>query len=75
LDANQASHGSLGNLQKHDTLVIASNSGNTSELISIFKFAKKYKIKIIGISSNSKSQLYKHSDINIVYPKNKRGWR
>lgn len=69
LDANQASHGSLGNLQKNDTLVIASNSGNTSELISIFKFAQKYKIKIIGISSNSKSQLYKYSDINIVYPK------
>src|SRR6056300_844370 len=55
LDANQASHGSLGNLQKKDTLVIASNSGNTQELISIFNFAKKYKIKIIGISSNTKS--------------------
>ena len=69
LDANQASHGSLGNLQKNDTLIIASNSGNTNELISIFKFAKKYKIKIIGISSNSKSQLFKNSDINIVYQK------
>lgn len=69
LDANQASHGSLGNLQKNDTLIIASNSGNTNELISIFKFAKKYKIKIIGISCNPKSQLFKSSDINIVYPK------
>ena len=59
LDANQASHGGLGSLQKNDTLVIASNSGNTNELISILKFAKKYKIKIIGISSNSKSQLSK----------------
>ncbi len=69
LDANQASHGGLGSLQKNDTLIIASNSGNTNELISIFKFAKKYKIRIIGISSNSKSQLYKNSDINIIYPK------
>jgi len=69
LDANQASHGSLGNLQKSDTLIIASNSGNTNELIPIFKFAKKYKIKIIGISSNSKSQLSKNSNINIIYPK------
>ena len=69
LDANQASHGSLGNLQKNDTLIIGSNSGNTNELLSILKFAKKYKIKIIGISSNSKSQLYKNSYINIVYPK------
>ena len=69
LDANQASHGSLGNLQKNDTLIIASNSGNTNELITILKFAKKYKIKIIGISSNFKSQLYKYSNINIVYPK------
>lgn len=69
LDASQASHGSLGNIKKNDTLIIASNSGNTSELISILKFAKKYKIKIIGISSNSKSQLSKNSDINIIYPK------
>jgi len=69
LDANQATHGSLGNLKNNDTLIIASNSGNTNELIAIFKFAKKYKIKIIGISSNSKSQLFKNSDINIVYPK------
>jgi arabinose-5-phosphate isomerase len=69
LDANQASHGSLGNLQKEDTLIIASNSGNTNELLSIIKFAKKYKIKIIGISSDSKSYLSKNSDINIVYPR------
>ena len=69
LDANQATHGSLGNLKNNDTLIIASNSGNTNELIAIFKFAKKYKIKILGISSNSKSQLFKNSDINIVYPK------
>ena len=69
LDANQASHGSLGNLQKNDTLIIASNSGNTNELLSIYKFAKKYKIKIIGISSNSKSQLFKYSNVNIIYPK------
>jgi arabinose-5-phosphate isomerase len=69
LDANQASHGSLGNLQKNDTLIVASNSGNTNELISILKFAKKYKIKVIGISSNSRSQLFKNSDINIIYPK------
>ena len=69
LDINQASHGSLGNLQKNDTVIIASNSGNTSELSTIFKYAKKYKIKIIGISSNAKSQLYKNSDINVIYSK------
>ena len=56
-------------MQKNDTLVIASNSGNTNELVSIIKYAKKYKIKIIGISSNAKSQLSKNSDINIIYPK------
>ena len=69
LDANQASHGGLGSLQKNDTLVIASNSGNTNELVSIIKYAKKYKIKIIGISSNAKSQLSRNSHINIIYPK------
>ena len=69
LDANQASHGSLGNLQKNDTLIIASNSGNTNELVSIIKYAKKYKIKIIGITSGAKSQLANNSEIKIIYPK------
>jgi arabinose-5-phosphate isomerase len=69
LDPMAANHGDLGRLQQKDTLVIASNSGNSKEIDSIIKFAKKTKIKIIGITSNKNSQLFKNSNINILYSK------
>ena len=54
---------------KKDVLVIISNSGNTAELINLLKFANRFRIKIIGIASNSNSMLIKASDIKIIYPK------
>ena len=35
----------------------------------MLKFANRFRIKIIGIASNSKSMLLKASDIKILYPK------
>ena len=52
VSANDCSHGDLGSLTKKDILIIISNSGNTSELKNIIKFAKSYKIFLIGIVSN-----------------------
>ena len=52
-----------------DILLIASFSGNSSELINILKFAKRFKIKTIGISSNGKSKLISSSDIKLITPK------
>jgi len=69
LDPTAANHGDLGRLQQKDILVIASNSGNSKEIDSILKFAKKTKIKIIGITSNKNSRLFKNSNINILYSK------
>jgi arabinose-5-phosphate isomerase len=69
LDPTDAGHGSLGAICRGDVLIIASFSGNSSELNSILDYAKKNKIKIIGISSNLKSNLIKSSDIKILIPK------
>ena len=69
LDVTDANHGSLGSIKKDDILLIASFSGNSSELINILKFAKRFKIKTIGISSNSKSKLISSSDIKLITPK------
>jgi len=69
LDPTDAGHGSLGAICKGDVLIIASFSGNSSELNSILNYAKKNRIKIIGISSNLKSSLIKLSDIKILIPK------
>ena len=69
LDPTDAGHGSLGAIKKNDVLIIASFSGNSSELGNIIKYAKKLSVKIIGISSNAKSNLIRSSNIKIIMPK------
>ncbi len=62
------SHGDLGIVSKKDALIIISNSGNSNELVNLINFAKKYSILIIGISSNSESDLIKASQISLIIP-------
>ena len=69
VDPTGVSHGDAGQISKKDILIIISNSGNTIELTNLLKFANRFRIKIIGIASNSKSMLINASDIKIVYPK------
>ena len=69
VDPTGVSHGDAGQIEKKDILILISNSGNTSELTNLLKFANRFRIKIIGIASNSNSMLLKASDIKIVYPK------
>ncbi len=68
VSANDCSHGDLGRITKKDILILISNSGNTNELKNIIKFAKSYKIFLIGIVSNKNSILYKASNIKIKLP-------
>ena len=69
VDPTGVSHGDAGQIDRKDILIIISNSGNTSELINLLKYANRFRIKIIGIASNSKSMLINASDIKIIYPK------
>ena len=69
LNPVDASHGDMGIIDKNDILIVLSNSGETHELADLINFAKKKKIKIISITSNKKSLLFKNSDINLVLPK------
>ena len=69
VDPTGVSHGDAGQISKKDILIIISNSGNTNELVNLLKFANRFRIKIIGIASNSNSILLKASDIRIHYPK------
>ncbi len=62
------SHGDLGIISKKDALIIISNSGNSNELTNLLNFAKKNSISVIGISSNSESDLIKASDISLIMP-------
>ena len=69
VDPTGVSHGDAGQIEKKDLLVIISNSGNTTELTNVLKFANRSRIKIIGIASNQNSMLLKASDVKICYPK------
>jgi len=69
VDPTGVSHGDAGQIEKKDLLIIISNSGNTSELTNLLKFGNRFRIKIIGIASDSKSMLSNASDVKIIYPK------
>ncbi len=67
--ATEASHGDLGSIKKEDCVIAISNSGETSELNNIIQFTKRFNIKLISITSNSKSSLHKKSTVGILYKK------
>tara|TARA_X000000368_G_C23007066_1_gene701706 strand:- start:85 stop:1050 length:966 start_codon:yes stop_codon:yes gene_type:complete len=68
ISASDCSHGDLGRITNKDILILISNSGNTSELKNIIKYAKSNKIFLIGIVSNKNSNLYKSSNIKLFIP-------
>jgi len=59
----------MGQIEKKDLLVVFSNSGNTSELINMLKYANRFRIKVIGVASKSDSILLKASDVKLLTPK------
>lgn len=65
LHAAEGIHGDLGIIDKNDVIIAISNSGNTSELISIVPFFKLNKNKIIALTGNLNSKLAKNSDVVI----------
>tara|TARA_B100000963_G_C22529290_1_gene626824 strand:- start:15 stop:974 length:960 start_codon:yes stop_codon:yes gene_type:complete len=67
--ATEASHGDLGSIKKDDCVIAISNSGETSELINIIQFTKRFNVKLISITSNSKSLLHKNATVGILYKK------
>ena len=71
LNPVDASHGDMGIVEKNDILIVLSNSGESHELSDLINFSKKKKIKIISITSTSKSLLSKNSDISLVLPEHK----
>ena len=68
ISASDCSHGDLGRITNKDVLILISNSGNTSELNNIIKYAKSNRVTLIGIVSNKNSTLYKSSNIKIFIP-------
>ena len=70
LDATNASHGDLGQITSNDLVILISNSGQSQELKNIIQYTSRNRyIKLIGITANKDSLLFKNSDIVFLMPK------
>lgn len=59
----EAVHGDLGRLRKKDVVIVLSYGGETDEVTRLINLVKHLEIKLIAITGESDSTLYKHSDI------------
>ena len=63
LNSVDALHGDLGILNDGDVLLALSYSGETEELLNLLPAIKRFSVKIISFTGNSKSSLARHSDV------------
>ena len=68
LNPSEANHGDLGQIDKRDLLLVFSYSGNTSEIANMLRYANRFNIKIIGVTSKKNSLLLKASDVKLLLP-------
>ncbi|MBQ4849559.1 KpsF/GutQ family sugar-phosphate isomerase [Pseudoalteromonas sp. MMG012] len=61
----EASHGDLGMITKEDAVLLISNSGETSEILSIIPVIKRIGAKTIAMTGNSHSTIAKLADVHL----------
>ncbi len=64
----EAGHGDLGMIGRDDVIVMISNSGETAELRATLDYAKRFDMKIIGLTSRAASTLGQHADVLLCLP-------
>ena len=66
LNSQNALHGDLGMVSDGDAIIALSYSGETSELLDLLPFIKRFDVKIIGITGKRGSTLSEYSDTTLV---------
>ncbi len=61
----EALHGDLGVIDRKDVVIAISNSGESSEVLSIVPYLKMLKIPLIAITNSPRSTLAKYSDVHL----------
>lgn len=64
----EAGHGDLGMIARDDVIIMISNSGETAELRAILDYAKRFDVKIVGLTSHAESTLASLSDVALCLP-------
>ncbi|CAH0538490.1 KpsF/GutQ family sugar-phosphate isomerase [Vibrio marisflavi] len=62
----EAAHGDLGMIESGDIVLAISNSGESSEIISLYPVLKRLNIKIISMTGNPQSTMAKLANINLT---------
>ncbi len=61
----EASHGDLGMITQNDVVLALSNSGTTSEVITLLPLLKRMRAPIVSMTGNASSTLAKASDAHL----------
>ena len=61
----EASHGDLGMITNKDVVLVLSNSGETSELITILPMIKRQAVPLIALTGNPDSILAREADVHL----------
>lgn len=64
----EASHGDLGMITPDDVILALSWSGETAELASIIHHSRRFKVRLIAMTSRAESTLARAADIALVLP-------
>lgn len=64
----EASHGDLGMVAEGDVLIVLSNSGETPELADLLAHAKRFGIRMIGITSRDGSTVMRQATVGLLLP-------
>ncbi len=64
----EASHGDLGMITRKDAVIAISNSGKTAELGDVLAHCARFKIPLIGITSQADSTLATTADVALLLP-------
>jgi arabinose-5-phosphate isomerase len=63
LNSQNALHGDLGLVSDGDAVLALSYSGETSELLDLLPFVKRFEVKLIALTGKVQSTLGRHSDV------------
>ncbi|MET0220714.1 MAG: SIS domain-containing protein, partial [Tardiphaga sp.] len=67
--AAEANHGDLGMITADDVIIALSWSGEQAEMKNLITYAKRFRIKLISMTSDAASTLAQAADVSLVLPK------
>ncbi|WP_404425169.1 SIS domain-containing protein [Nibricoccus sp. IMCC34717] len=67
LDATQAMHGDFGLCAAGDIAILASNSGQTEEVVRLIPILKRFEVAVVALTQFADSDLARHADFRLLY--------